>query len=427
MAERPDEGGFFSYSDTDVLAYYDLGSFRIHYSVEGPNQTILEDTDTNGIPDFVEEVALTAEEVLTVFEETGFRRPLTEVEVGLELGGSPAFDYYLVDFGGSSDGMFGIDGCIGVRCAGHMVIENDFSGYGYASLAEAISVLVSHEFFHAIQASYSSEMESWISEGTAVWAEHMFEPEVHDFLAFSSAYLADTERSINRPPAGMTTAFSYGTAIWFAYLQEKHGEEIVVSILEAFEHEDDSLQAMLLVLEEDTHELWTEFTRWNLATGLRAGEMESYPYADRLHGLAFAEDGAQLVEDHRFYPFSASYFILEHAGGTLKFTAEDGDVVFSLHPTADRRALPEVERWSGEKQKSWELSAGEYFLVGSLAESNGSSQKIEFCLGPRCFPDEEEEELHKEGCGGEQAYFFALLGLVIVGRAKRSARISHEE
>ena len=48
----------------------------------------------------------------------------------MELGGSPAFDFYLVDFGGSSDGMFGIDDCIDHRCVGYMVMENDFSDTG---------------------------------------------------------------------------------------------------------------------------------------------------------------------------------------------------------------------------------------------------------------------------------------------------------
>ena len=66
FAERPDEGGFFSFSSADILAYHDSESFRIHYSIDGPNQTILDDIDGNGIPDFVEEIALTAEEVLRV-------------------------------------------------------------------------------------------------------------------------------------------------------------------------------------------------------------------------------------------------------------------------------------------------------------------------------------------------------------------------
>jgi len=423
FAERPDEGGFFSYTDSDVLTHYDLGVFRVHYSIEGPNQTILDDEDQNGIPDFVEEVALTAEEVFSVYEETGFRIPLTEAEIGLELGGSPAFDYYLVDFGGSSDGMFGIDGCIGSRCAGHMIIENDFSGYGYSSLTEAISVLVSHEFFHAVQASYHSEMESWLSEGMAVWAEHLFEPETKDFLAFSSAYLEDTERSINRPPAGMTTAFSYGTALWFAFLQEQKGEGILVSILEAFDQEEDSSAAMFSVLGDETQDLWTEFARWNLATGIRSGEVLSYPYADRLYGLQFAEDGVQLVEDHRFYPFAASYFLLEHTGGTLKFTIEEGGqgLIFSLHPTEDQVVFSAVETWTGAERKSWDLPAGIYYLVGSFAERDSNSQKRNFCLGATCFPDEEEvdDDVIKEGCGGENAYLFLILCTVFQRRLVR--------
>jgi hypothetical protein len=419
FAQRPDEGGLFSFSSSDVLAHHDSTSFRIHYSIEGPNQTRLTDDDENGIPDFVEEVALTAEDVLFVYEETGFRRPLQESDIGMELGGSPAFDFYLVDFNGSSDGMFGIDGCIDHRCAGYMVMENDFAGYGYNSLSKAISVLVSHEFFHAIQAAYRAEQETWLSEGMAVWAEHIFEPETRDYISFSSAYLGDTERSINRPPAGAISAFSYGTALWFGFLQEKLGEGAVIAILEALDTEEDSSQAMFDVLGEDLLTLWNEFARWNLATSRRSGGLSSYPYADQLYGLSFAQEGTKIEDDHRFYPLAASYFILNHDGGTLNFLIEEGGegLLFSLHPTDEQVALSALETWSGEEFRTWELDAGQYFLVGSFADRGRDSQKKFFCLGVDCTQEEEEAEDEEEievksGCGGEKAYF--LVGLLFL-------------
>ena len=47
LAQRPDEGGLFAFSSSDVLEYHDGESFRIHYSIDGPNQTILDDEDEN--------------------------------------------------------------------------------------------------------------------------------------------------------------------------------------------------------------------------------------------------------------------------------------------------------------------------------------------------------------------------------------------
>ena len=428
FAERPDEGGFFSFSSSDVLAYHDSASFRVHYSIDGPNQTILDDDDENGIPDFVEEVALTAEEVLAVYEETGFRRPLSEADIGTQLGGSPAFDFYLVDFGGSSDGMFGIDDCIDHRCVGYMVMENDFSGYGYSSTTSAISTLVSHEFFHAVQAAYRADQESWLSEGMAVWAEHLFEPEVRDYLSYCAEYLEHTERSLNRPPAGAITSFSYSTAIWFGFLQEKRGSDMMISILEELDVQEDSSQAMFDAVGADFEELWHEFGRWNLATSRRAGVLESYPYASQLHGLELVQEGAQIFDDHRFYPLTTSYFQLEHAGGDVEFSVEDGapEIVFSLHPTAGSQVLEPISTWVGEEFQSWDLDAGAYFLVGSFASPQSDSQKLEVCLGANCAPlgqEAEEEIAEKSGCGGEQAYLFVGL-MFLFHRRGRSPKKS---
>ena len=66
-AQRPTEAGMFSFDESDQVEVFDLGEIRIHYSVSGPNQTLLEDLDQNGHPDYPEQVAQTAQEVLSFF------------------------------------------------------------------------------------------------------------------------------------------------------------------------------------------------------------------------------------------------------------------------------------------------------------------------------------------------------------------------
>jgi hypothetical protein len=176
LAARPDSGGgLFSFDDADVIEYVDgpAGRVRVHFSIDGPNLTLLDDEDLSGAPDFAEEVAATAEDVLDFYDGLGFLAPLSESEMGLgKLGGSDALDFYLVDFGGNADGQFSVDTCAGSVCSGYMIIENDFAGYGYSSLSEAIAVLTSHELFHGVQYAYSANQPVWMSEGMAVWAEH---------------------------------------------------------------------------------------------------------------------------------------------------------------------------------------------------------------------------------------------------------------
>ena len=160
--------------------------------------------------------------------------------------------------------MFGIDGCQGTTCAGHMVLENDFEGYGYPSLEEAVDVLTSHELFHAVQAAYHAGQPSWLSEGGAMWAEWAYNPEVRDFLQFSAAYLGETDRSIYRPPAGVTTAFAYGTGLFFAFWDEYYAEETtrMIALQESLVGLDEAdIDATVFEQMDDVETDWMAFSR----------------------------------------------------------------------------------------------------------------------------------------------------------------------
>ncbi len=426
FAARPDNGGgLFSFDDADVLEYVDgpEGLVRVHYSIDGPNVTRLADEDASGYPDFAEEVAATAEDVLDFYAALGFLLPLSESEMGLsELGGSDALDFYLVDFGGSADGQFSVDTCAGGVCSGYMIIENDFSGYGYSSLSEAIAVLTSHELFHGVQFSYSANQPVWLSEGTAVWAEHQYDSSVDDFYWFCSEYLEDPGRSIDSPPAGSVTSFSYGTALFFQFLTERLGAGVGPDLQAELvgRSEEESVAAIEAVLADygtDFATEWPVFVRYNLATGSRAGEAESYPFAGELRGIAAEAEGGTIIDDNRFYPLAATYFRLDHVGGELFFsTVEDPTgLVFSLHPVADGGedgpVTDAVETWSPEAPGLLSLGeqpAGGYWLVGTHPLVADQSIKIPFCLGllddiGECVPEEADtggEMEEPEGCGG---------------------------
>ena len=412
FADRPTEGGLFSFDSNDSVETYDEDMIRVHYSSSGSNVAIMDDLDDSGVPDYVELVARTANDVLEFYAELGFVYPLSENDVGLnDLGGTSAFDVYLVDFGGSSDGMFGIDGCRGTVCAGHMVMENDFRGYGYPSLEEATDVLVSHELFHAVQAAYHAGQPAWLSEGSAVWAEWVYNPDVQDFINFSAAYLSETERSIYKPPAGMTTAFSYGTALFFAFWDEYYNEDIsrMIALQESLVglDEDDMILAVLDQMDDVATD-WMVFSKWNLATNRRTGEMESYSFAARLFGLQSEMEGTMIEDEYRFYPLATTYFELEHEGGycTFAYVGEDEDVQFALHPVVNGDKVgPAIKEWRIGDEPIWteELAAGDYWVIGTLPILTDSSQKIDFCLGAECvIPEVEEpdevEPMPKSGC-----------------------------
>ena len=391
---RPDEGGLWSFDRSDLIQFHDDGPVRVHYSVDGPNRTLLTDVDGDTIPDYAQDVAATTIAALALYTgELGLRAPVPETRVGDPLGGSEAIDVYLVDFGGAADGRFGIDACT-THCAGFLVVENDFAGYGYPSRRAAIDTVVSHELFHAVQAAYA-ELPVWASEGTATWAERQYDPASADFLGKCNGYLAETSRPIYAPPPGPVPAFAYGSALFWDFLSIRHDASIVAALLEAVERSGDPPElAVIGVLEERDDSLeqaWPEFARWNLATGFRSGVATSYAYADRLDAILPDHEGDALDLDARLYPLAASYLRLDHGGGTLHAGADAGlpGVAFSLHPVAefaedgavgDAIATFTLDA-AGTRVVYEALPPGGYFVVVAYADVADATARARVCIG----------------------------------------------
>ena len=387
------------------------GTVRVWYEEEGEDAVLDDDDDADGLPDFAEEVAQTASDVLQVYASAGFRSPEPDTD-GI-------MDVFLVDFGGNADGAYTAERCSGGSpnvCSGYFVMENDFSGYGYGDLSLAIRVLTSHELFHAVQAAYDSGEGVWFSEGTAVWAEDLYDPDSSDFIYFCGAYLEDTGRSLDEPPAGPVPTFAYATALWWKFLSIQHGDDVIVELLEATESED-ILVEMAAIEEAHQSSLaddWATFARWNLATGRWAGAAESYSFAARIGPISAEASGGVLVDENRFYPLAASYYKLEHAGGELWFATDTDapELVFSLHAVGEDgvgEALVVVEGVASATSFG-EQAAGDYWLVGTNPTLATNSTRLTFCLGGRedltpCVPAVEEVEDVDEGedSGGEEA------------------------
>jgi hypothetical protein len=254
------------------------GRFRVHFTRQGVNAVPLEDADGDGVPDIVARVGATYERVATFYAGLGFRLPPDDSNPEGDDGGDGLFDVYLLDFGMRGDGAFRQERCLdGVtRCAGVMLQENDFAGYGYPSEAEAVDTLASHEFFHAVQAAYRPGLGAVASEGTAVWATERFEPALDDLEGFTRRYLSSPELSLLTDPAGPASGFSYGAGLFFQSLSERHGDGVLVALLEESVRQPTARWPLLLdtCLRRDFassfDEAFTRFATWNLGTASRA-------------------------------------------------------------------------------------------------------------------------------------------------------------
>lgn len=338
---RPNEPGsseIFRFEPDDVVETHPSpgGGFLVHYTRAGVNAVPSRDVAGEpGVPDHVEEVAAIYDEVLALFvDELGYLAPLSDRSLRND-GGDPRFDVYLLDFGGRADGAFrvagcGVDGALPIQCAGYIVQENDFAGYGYPSRTYANRLLASHELFHAVQAAYDSNESSVVREGTAVWASAAFDATLRDLEAFAGGYLDRPDRPLDRPLPGPVDPFSYGSGIVFAFLEERRGPDLLRDLWEACVEREflDALDTVLAERGSSLAEELAELAIWNLYTADRADPERSYS-----NGAAYPRVAIQSVTlplatapPLRLFHASTQYFGAPPGGRSRVAAALEGDV-----------------------------------------------------------------------------------------------------
>lgn len=302
------------------------GTFLVHFSRAGRNAVPAVDMDSDGTPDYVQETAELYDRVLAFYRDTrGFHAPPNDMAVTGGNGGDARFDVYLVDFAGRADGAFRRESCDPARdvaCPGYMVQENDFTGYPYPSTRVATTILSSHEFFHAVQAGYDVRRGSILEEATAVWGTEQFDPTLTDFEGFVPGYLSRPDRSLDQVQTGPVDEFSYGAAIFFQFLTERHDAAIVSRLWAACAMDDGTtswVDILDAVLRRDYASSfaaeYAEFTVWNLYTGARANPRRAYA-----HGASYP----LVATTRQTLPFMDNQVRLFHAA-TRYYTVVPGD------------------------------------------------------------------------------------------------------
>jgi hypothetical protein len=235
---------------------------------------------------------------------------------------------YLVDFGGMGDGNFQNDQCQQQNpqiCAGYMIQENDFVGYGYPSTLVANRILGSHEFFHGVEAAYDDGQGSVAGEGSAVWATESFDPSLDDFENFISGYLTSPDRSLDQAMPGPVDPFSYGAGIFFQFLEEHYGAGTVKALWERcvngangvedpvwFTVLDPLLQAEAGVSFADA---FVDFATFNLFTAQYADPARGYADGAGYPSVRTTIATAPYADDAlRVFYASTQYYNLDPAG-----------------------------------------------------------------------------------------------------------------
>lgn len=273
------------------------GYARIWWATEGDHQPPGEDSDDNGVPDFVDHAVQLADELAIFTESEGWRLPLVVDEEGggfVSMDQAP-LDIYLVDFS-AGDGHYRREQC-GFQngqevCAGHLRMENDFSPLYYPTREHGLKVVLVHEYFHAVQAAYHAEIPAWWSEGGATWFEEYYWPEQDDFERLTDYYFEEYERSLHDRQRGAFDSYAYGASLFVYFLALHLGAEGVQAIHDQISEGKETERAVADLLESEfapLAEAFELFAVWNLFTGSRAVAPQGYPDAGRFSQVSFVE------------------------------------------------------------------------------------------------------------------------------------------
>jgi len=270
----------------------------VHWAAPGSDAPPAVDTSpADGIPDWVETVLQTAEQVWNAEVDTmGYRPPLPDTG-STDNGGDGRLDVYLNDLAPSnlygacvSDdpklptlGQPGVTWDVSAWCE----IDNDYTDPIYAGLTptQNLEVTLAHELFHAVQFGYDFGEDSWLMESTATWIED----EVYDPVNDNRRYLSTSPMTAPWVPLDRTRGccFQYGAWIWFRYLSERMGPSIVREVWERADGaaggpDDYSAQAIVHALHAhgtSFRDQFGDFAAWNRIPALRYSEGRHYPAA----------------------------------------------------------------------------------------------------------------------------------------------------
>ncbi|ABL83322.1 MULTISPECIES: MXAN_6640 family putative metalloprotease [unclassified Nocardioides] len=265
----------------------------VHWSASGPNKA------TAG---YVDEVASTAEHVLSTYAAAGYRAP----ESDGTRGGNGLLDIYLQDLGAQglygycdSDGQPPVNGPYDTWA--YCAFDNDYREFPAHTPVQNLQVTAAHELFHAVQFAYDYFEDGWFMEATATWAEDELYDDVDDNLQ----YLAQSP--LTQPARSMDHFESYGLRqygdwIFFRYLTEnlpgrKGGlPTLVRDVWEQADGakggpDDYSIQAVAHVLAErgtSLRDTWAAFADANRrpGTSYREGRVNKYPTASPARTIA---------------------------------------------------------------------------------------------------------------------------------------------
>lgn len=211
------------------------GHFTVHYAATGPDAPPLTDVSgIIGVPDWVETVAATFENVFTSYGTLGYRPAPTTA-------GAP-YDVYLLElapqgfYGTTNSDQFAPSAGFPNASTSWMEIDNNFTDGIYKpnlySPLQSLQITASHEYHHAVQYGYNFFFDIWYAEATSTWMEDELYDDVNQLYTYIPAWFSQSTLSLDTRES-ITTGGGYGRWIFNRYLSEQHGPAVIRSVWES--------------------------------------------------------------------------------------------------------------------------------------------------------------------------------------------------
>jgi hypothetical protein len=267
----------------------------IHWVASTRDAPPLADDDADAVPDWIEDVVqptfanVWSAEIDAPPTGLGNPAPLSDLSSRND-GGDGRLDVYLTDLG--DDFVFGY--CTSddpnlrdphypfFAFSAYCVLDDNFRDFGTRWTPEQFNQIVAaHEFRHASQFAEDAAEDAWLMEGEAMWIEGQVYPTITDRFRY-----LDTS-PLSRPGLALDHGaghYEYGAWVFFRYLSERFGEEIIRQV---WDFADDngsspdqySMEAVANAVSAEGVSLpsaFMTFTEWNRSPAAFYEEGASY-------------------------------------------------------------------------------------------------------------------------------------------------------
>jgi hypothetical protein len=266
--------------------FYDSpeGYYRIHYNTSGSHAVPATDTNSNSIPDLVENLALYADSShRTLVFNYGYSAPPSDGT----MGGSSAYDIYFQAIGAYGYASPESPGPEPWNdWSSYVVVHNTFLVFPPntdpdGNQAGAAKATVAHEYLHSCQFAYDINENGWWMEMTATWAEDEVFDLVNDNYNYLNGWFSD-------PHTSLLSNTPYGGFVWPRYISEVYGDATIRAIWDECISTQalNAIESVLVGAGSSRDQAFADFTAWNWITGIR-------------------DDGSHYVEAG-FYPLTST-------------------------------------------------------------------------------------------------------------------------